>query len=296
MLFFQFLSKLPFGILYGISNFACFILYRVFGYRKKVVFENLRNSFPNKSVEEIEEIAQKFYQHLSDIFVEFFKGLSISKAEIQKRAKIMNVTVLTQFIEKDMPVILVTGHQGNWEWTLHALTLTGVEMDVVYQKLSSPFFDKLTYKIRARFGTHLIEKNDSIRATIERNTIPRALCLAADQIPSNWKTAYWTNFLHQDSAFFTGTERIARKFDYPVIFMELKRVKRGFYEIEFHEIARPPYSQVAGGEILERFIKRLDDSIQQNPVSYLWSHRRWKHKRTVNDVIRPNFRELKTRE
>jgi KDO2-lipid IV(A) lauroyltransferase len=169
-------------------------------------------------------------------------------------------------------------------------------MDIVYQKLSSPLFDKLTLFIRSRFSiSPLIEKNDTLRKTVDRKDITRALVLGSDQSPQNWKSAYWTRFLNQDSGFFTGTERIARKYDYPVIFSEMRRIKRGYYEVEFTEIARPyEFDQLLMGEITERFVIILDQSINKHPADYLWSHRRWKHKRNENDIVKTNFKELKS--
>ncbi len=289
MLFFKLLSLLPFWILYGISDFAYFILFRVLKYRKKVVFENLKNSFPEKSEAEIHQIAKAFYHHLADIFIEFFKGMSMTEKEIFERTEIINIEAVTKYNKQGLPFIIVGGHQGNWEWLIHSLSLSGIKMDIVYQPLTNPFFEKLTYQIRTRFGALMIPKNDSIKTTIERKNVPRALCLAADQIPSHWKSAYWTNFLNQDSAFFTGTEKIARKFDYPVVYMELQRTKRGHYQYTFEELAEAPYDNLAGGEILELFIQKLEKSIQKNPSCYLWSHRRWKHKRTETDIIKTNL-------
>jgi KDO2-lipid IV(A) lauroyltransferase len=296
MFFINLFSKLPFFVLYGISNFAYFIIYRVVGYRKKVVFENLRNSFPNKSESEIEQIAKDFYQHIADLFIEFIKGYSISKEEISQRVKIVNLKAVKQYTDQNQSVIIVTGHISNWEWLLHPLNLTGIPMDIVYQKLSSPFFNELTLFIRSRFAiTPLIEKDDTLRRTVERKDVTRALVMGSDQSPQNWKAAYWTKFLNQDSAFFTGTERIARKFDYPVIFSEMRRIKRGYYEIEFTEIANPSeFKELPMGEITERFIQILDKSIHKYPADYLWSHRRWKHKRTEEDTVKTNFRELRS--
>lgn len=281
MLFFQYFSKLPFFVLYGISDFAYFIIYRVIGYRKKVVFENLQNSFPEKSKAEIAQIAEKFYRHISDLFIEFLKGYSITKDEVNERIKIINLDVLKKYTDKNQSVIIVTGHISNWEWLLHPLNLSGITMDVVYQKLSSPLFEKLTLFIRTRFSsTPLIEKQDTIKKTVERNDITRALVLGSDQSPQNWRSAYWTTFLNQDSGFFNGTEKIARKLEYPVIFSEMRRVKRGYYEIEFTEIAHPiAFENMAPGEITERFVRILEKSIQKYPSDYLWSHRRWKHKK-----------------
>lgn len=296
MLFFKYFSKLPFFVLYGISNFAYFIIYRVIKYRKNVVMENLSHSFPEKTDEEITQIAKEFYKHIADLFIEFLKGYSISKDEINERVKIVNLEIIKKYTDKNQSVIIVTGHISNWEWLLHPLNLSGIPMDIVYQKLSSPLFDKLTLFIRSRFTiTPLIEKQDTLRKTVDRKDVTRALVLGSDQSPQNWKTAYWTTFLNQDSGFFTGTERIARKYDYPVIFSEMRRIRRGYYEIEFTEIAHPnEYDKLPMGEITERFVRILDKSIRNFPSDYLWSHRRWKHKRNAGDAVNTNFRELKT--
>ena len=296
MLFFKYFSKLPFFVLYGISDFAYFIIYKIVGYRKKVVFENLRNSFPEKTELEVKQIAKDFYKHIADLFIEFLKGYSITKDEINDRVKLINIEVIKNYTDKNQSVIIVTGHISNWEWLLHPLNLSGIPMDIVYQKLSSSLFNKLTLFIRSRFTiTPLIEKQNTLRKTVDRKDITRALVLGSDQSPQNWKTAYWTTFLNQDSGFFTGTERIARKFDYPVIFSEMRRIKRGFYEIEFTEIAKPTeFQNLPIGEITERFVRILDESIHRYPSDYLWSHRRWKHKRTEEDIVKSNFRELKS--
>lgn len=281
-------------MLYGISDFAYFLIYRVIGYRKKVVFENLNKSFPNKSYSEIKQIAEDFYHHIADLFTEFLKGYSMSKEEILKRVQIVNPEVVKNYTDKNTPVIIVTGHIGNWEWLLHPLNLMNIPMDIVYQKLSSPFFNELTLFIRSRFATtSMIEKDDTLRKTIERKDVARALVMGSDQSPQNWKTAYWTMFLNQDSGFFTGTERIARKFNYPVIYCEMRRIRRGYYEIEFTEIAQPDYKDLPVGEITERFVRILEKTIHKYPADYLWSHRRWKHIRTTDDVVKTNFRELK---
>ena len=281
MFFIKLFSKLPFFVLYGISDFAYFLIYRIIRYRKKVVFENLQKSFPDKSEEEIKQIAKDFYHHIADLFTEFLKGYSMSKEEILERVQIVNSEVVRNYTDKNTPVIIVTGHIGNWEWLLHPLNLMNIPMDIVYQKLSSPFFNELTLFIRSRFAiTPMIEKDDTLRKTIERKDVVRALVMGSDQSPQNWKSAYWTKFLNQDSGFFTGTERIARKLDYPVIFSEMRRIGRGYYEIEFTEIAKPDYKDLPSGEITERFVRILEESIHNHPADYLWSHRRWKHKRT----------------
>jgi len=296
MLFFKYFSKLPFFVLYGISDFANFIIYHVLGYRKKIVYENIRNSFPERSESEIKQLIKDFYHHFTDTFIEFIKGYTISKEELNKRIKITNVELVNTYTNKNHSIIIVTGHNGNWEWLLHALNLTGIPIDVVYQKLSNKLINRLTLFIRSRFAiTPLIEKNDIMRKTLERKDVTRAIALASDQSPQHGKVAYWTTFLHQDSAFFTGSEKIARKFNYPVFFCDIKKVNRGFYEVSFVEIANPnEYPNLPMGEITERFVRILDKAINKYPADYLWSHRRWKHKRNKNELINNSFKNLKS--
>ncbi len=282
-------------MLYGISDFAYFMIYRIIGYRKKVVFKNLQNSFPEKSQMEIKQIAKDFYRHFTDIFLEFIKGCSITKEDLLDRVKLKNIDLLKQHIEKGQSIILITGHNGNWEWLLHAINLEGIVWDAIYQKLSNSFVDRLTLFIRSRFAdTPLIEKRDTMRKMLERKDITRGVALASDQAPQHWKVAYWTAFMNQDSPFFTGAERIARKFEYPVFFCQMKKVKRGFYEVEFTQIATPDeYSDLPIGEITERFAKVLEQTIRKYPSDYLWTHRRWKHKRTAEDIAQYKINKLK---
>ncbi len=293
MFFFKILSRLPFTVLYGISDFVAFILYHFVGYRKKVVLNNLRNSFPEKTEKEIVQLAKDFYRHLADVFIEFFKGIAITKEEVLKRAVVLNPEGISQYTDKGISVLMVAGHQGNWEWAVHAVNLSGVKMDIIYKKLSSDSFNDLTLNIRNRFGSpEMIEKNDSVRKMFERQDIPRTICLAADQVPGNPRYAYWTKFMHQDTDFFTGMERFARQFNCAMVFAEMRRVKRGHYVIEYFPLAEAPYSEVAKGEIMEKFVRKLEESVQKNPAAYLWSHKRWKHQKPSQDGIFTNFSEL----
>jgi KDO2-lipid IV(A) lauroyltransferase len=181
-------------------------------------------------------------------------------------------------LQAGTPVVLVAGHQGNWEWAIHRLALSNNLYDVVYQKLNNPAFNQFTMDVRSRFpGVTLLEKRESIITTRDRKHIARGICLAADQAPQKPESAYWTKFLNQDTAFFTGMERFARDYNYPVVFVELIRKKRGKYIMSFEPIANPNYTELPKGEIIERFARRLEKSIIQYPEQYLWSHRRWKH-------------------
>ncbi len=272
------LSALPLGILYLLSDFAHFILSYIFPYRKKVIEGNLRNSFPEKSNAEIIKLRNQFYQYFTDIFFEFVKGYRISPEEVMKRVQLIGDQEVKNRLSNNQPVILVAGHQGNWEWAIHRLAMTNYTNDIVYQKLSNKKFNDFTYAIRTRFsGINLLEKRESVVLTRERKNIPRAICLLADQAPQKPETAYWTNFLNQDTAFFTGMERFAREYNYPVFYVELIREKRGFYQLKYELLVDAPFNEIPNGEIIERFARKLEKSVQKYPDQYLWSHRRWKH-------------------
>lgn len=275
---YKLIGRLPLPLLYGFASFCTLLFYYLIPYRKKVIQGNMRNSFPTLSEKEIGLLTYRFYGYLTDQLVEFFKGVSITKDEMLDRFEIKNEDVVTDFIKKGIPVILVAGHQGNWEWAIHRLALSKNPHDVIYQKLNNPTFNEFTKQVRSRFGhVVLLEKRESVLLTRERKDIPRVICLAADQAPQKPESAYWTNFLHQDTAFFTGMERFARDYQYPVVFAELIRKKRGKYTMTYELLANVPFAELAPGEIIERFARRLEKSIVAYPEQYLWSHKRWKH-------------------
>jgi KDO2-lipid IV(A) lauroyltransferase len=231
---YKLIGRLPLPVLYGFASFCAFLFYYLIPYRKKVIQSNLKNSFPDASEKEINRLIYRFYGYLTDQLVEFFKGVSITKDDMLDRFEIKNEEVVTDFIKKGIPVILVAGHQGNWEWAIHRLALSKNPHDVIYQKLNNPTFNEFTKQVRSRFGhVNLLEKRESVLLTRERKDIPRVICLASDQAPQKPESAYWTTFLHQDTAFFTGMERFARDYKYPVVFAEVIRKKRGNYTMTY---------------------------------------------------------------
>lgn len=280
MFFLKLIGHLPIVVLYRIATLSKWLLYFVFAYRKKVIVNNIKNSFPQLSNAQVNTLTLKFYGYLTDQLVEFFKGSTISKKEMLKRVNLVNEQIITNYLEKGIPVVLVAGHQGNWEWAVHRLALSENLYDVVYQKLSSPLFNDFTFWVRSRFGSNvLMEKRESVILARDRKFIPRAICLAADQSPPKPESAYWTDFLNQPTGFFTGMERFAREYQYPVIFVELIRKKRGYYTMSFEELIKPSYENVEKGTIIELFARKLEKSVLKYPDQYLWSHKRWKHEK-----------------
>jgi KDO2-lipid IV(A) lauroyltransferase len=275
-------SILPFGIFYGVSDFFYVMLYYVIGYRKKVVLQNLQNAFPNKSRDELKKLEAKFYRYLCDLFLETFKTLTIGKKAMLKRCELdkASLDLFNAYAEKGQSVIIVMGHFGNWEWAGNTFSLLGKhKLYVIYHRLSNPYFNQLIIRMRTRFGTGLIEMRNTVRDMMSKRGELNATAFIADQTPPP-EGAYWTTFLNQETPIFRGTEKIARKLNYPVIYVSVKRKKRGHYKIFAETLVAEP-ARTAEGEISEAHTRRLEKDIIEQPEIWLWSHRRWKHKRNT---------------
>lgn len=276
-------SLLPFPLLYGLSNGVFFLLYHVIGYRKKVVFANLRNSFPGRPEAEIQALGKQFYKYLCDLFLETFKTLTISPDAMLRHCymKPESIALLKELNDKQQSVILVMGHHGNWEWGGNTFSLScPQQLFVIYHPLENKYFNELIIKMRTRFGTRLIAMNDTFREMVRNRSTVSATAFIADQTPAP-EHAYWTTFLHQDTPVFWGTERISTKMNFPVVYIHIRRVKRGYYEMSAEMLIENPKG-LPEGTISETFTNKLEAMIQREPDTWLWSHRRWKHKRPAN--------------
>jgi KDO2-lipid IV(A) lauroyltransferase len=279
--FIYLLSLLPFPVLYGLSNVVYVLLYGVLGYRKKVVVTNLRNAFPEKSEQEIRQLCRAFYRYFCDLFLEVFKTLTVSPETMLKHCRFspQAQVVFDELAERNQSVVLVLGHLGNWEWAGNTFSLLcKQQLYVIYHPIANPYFDRLTYRMRTRFGTKLIAMKDTYRAMLAQKQELSTTAFIADQTPSAIHTAYWTTFLNQDTPVFPGTEIIARKLNYPVVYTRVKRLKRGYYEIDAEILVADP-AETIEGEISEKHTRRLERDIIEQPETWLWTHRRWKHKR-----------------
>jgi KDO2-lipid IV(A) lauroyltransferase len=276
------LSLLPFPVLYLLSDVVCFMLYHVFGYRKEVVFRNLRNAFPEKSPQEIESLGRTFYSYLCDLFLEMFKTLSISRKSMLRHCEMdpKALALFRELADEGKSLILVSGHYGNWEWAGNTFSLLCPQpLSVIYHPLSSPAFDRLMYKMRTRFGTGLIDMNNTFKVMVKQKGTLTATAFIADQTPQPQR-AYWTQFMNQDTPVFLGPETIARKLNYPVVFTAVDRIRRGYYRIYAERLVEEP-AATAEGEISELHTRRLEKDIIGHPEIWLWSHRRWKHAKPV---------------
>ncbi|MBX2963247.1 MAG: lysophospholipid acyltransferase family protein [Cyclobacteriaceae bacterium] len=278
--FIYLIALLPFRTLYIVSDLLFIILW-LSGYRRSVVMNNLRNSFPEKSEKEIFVLCQQYYRYLCDLILETLKTLKMPEHISRDRCVLHQQPWLTRMYEDHRSMIIVMGHYGNWEWAGPGFALhTRFPLVVIYRPLSNPYFDKMMTTTRTRFGTRITAEEKVLRDMVARNKEVSATAFIADQTPSDIRNAYWTNFLNQDTPVHTGPEKIARKFNYPVVYMNVKRISRGYYEI-FPELLSDNPKETAEGEISEAFIRRLEQEITSDPVPWLWSHRRWKHKRPV---------------
>jgi KDO2-lipid IV(A) lauroyltransferase len=251
-----------------------------------VVQENLQNSFPNKSKAELKTIEKQFYQHFCDVVFETLKLLTISKTEFKKRCVMDDNAIKTfnSYFDKNETIIGVMGHGGNWEWAAIAHQVYFKRMITgVYHPLSNKNFDLFMLNLRSRFGGDIVSMKNLFKRLIflKQNNISTTIGLIADQTPPP-EGAFWTSFLNQETPIFNGTEKIAQKFNYPVIFMSIKKIKRGFYQLSTSVITDSPM-ELKDGEISERHTKQLEKDIISQPPIWLWSHRRWKHKKTINN-------------
>jgi KDO2-lipid IV(A) lauroyltransferase len=275
--FLYLISLLPFRVLYLFSTSLFFIFYKILGYRKKVTWENLSLSFPEKSTEELKKIMDAFYLNLCDSIVETIKLLSITEKELEKRMKV-NWQELDKAYLNNRKAQVYMSHQFNWEWgTVLANWKMQDRFTGIYLPLSNKIFDKLMIKIRSRSGTQLIpiqEFNSQLK-DIQQQKITWGFI--ADQNPSDPKRVSWNSFLGRITAFAKGAEFVARRYNNMVFFGETIKLKRGYYEIKLKLAFETP-KETLDGEITEAYVHFLEESIKSQPQNWVWSHRRWKHK------------------
>jgi KDO2-lipid IV(A) lauroyltransferase len=272
-------GHLPFGVLYRISDLISWVLHKVVGYRRKIVRQNLERSFPDWDAGRIDAIERDFYRHLADLLVEGVKGLLIGKEELLRRYRFTNPELLNVWAEKGRHVFAMPAHYGNWEWGVLSFPVQ-IDHEVVgiYKKLHNPLIARYIDSRRTRFGLQLVPIQLTRKAFEHPPADPTLYIMMSDQTPSNAFKAQWVEFLNQDTACLWGADRWARRLDYPVFFMDIQRVKRGFYEITFSELELEP-TQTEEASITRAYMHKLEEVIRKNPADWLWSHRRWKKKR-----------------
>lgn len=273
----------PFFMVYFWADVFYFVVYYIAGYRKKVVVDNLRKSFPDKSDKEIKILTKKFYYHLSDVTLESIKAMTISRKQIQKRYVVENVEIPNEYYEKGQSVLLITSHYGNWEYGMLATDMAIKHQTVaLYLPLTNKYSEKYGLTRRGRFGMKMVPVQQT-KTVFDGSVIskPVGVIMAADQSPSNVERAIWLNFLNHDTACIHGPEAYARKMNMPALYMKISKPRRGHYKLAFERLIDNP-QQYAPGEITKVYFSRLEKDILEQPEYWLWSHRRWKHTRENN--------------
>ncbi len=269
----------PFRALYVLSDGLAFLLYNILGYRKKVVYENLRRSFPEKSDRELEQIARRFYRNLTDTTLETVKLFTLSPLEADRRAPCVNPELVNRYLDRGQSVILAGSHYNNWE--IAGLTMpprfNGATV-TAFKPLTNQRIDTYLNASRSRTGMQMVSMDDLFRSMRKRAGEPTVFILLADQSPTSRKSAHWVQFLGQDTASLPGVDVLARKFDLPVLYFHVRRLRRGFYEIEFEEICTEPATAADMG-ITGAYARHLENKIREIPENWLWSHKRWKVRR-----------------
>lgn len=277
MLLLKLLSRTPLFILYLFSDFLFFISYYVVRYRLRLVRKNLRNSFPQKTETEIRTIEKQFYKNLCDYAVETLKLLTISKAELTKRMRYVNPDVAQKFMNEKKSVIILASHQFNWEWLLAVGSLY-IQVDFAYQEQSSNLFNNFSLAGRSRFGAYPIKRHQVARESLARKEVLRGIAIVADQFPGKaTDKKYWTSFLNQPTAFYQAISQLAVLLQYPVLYLAIRKIKRGYYEAEYLVLDEPPYEK-GSDRVVDYYVKATEKIIQENPAGWLWSHNRWKER------------------
>ena len=272
----------PFGLLYLKSDIDAFILYHIVRYRRKVVRDNLVKSFPEKSIKEIKRIERRFYRNFCDLTMEICKLMRPNPDELSRRVTFTNPELVQSLYEKGRSVFTSIPHSGNWEWygkLMH--TVSDHKVSAIYKKVKNPYFDAFMKALRKNYHLdkeEMIEASTALKALAHRKDLDNSVLIVADQSPRGVESDYWTDFLHRDTCWFYGVEKMAKMLDYAVVFVEMDRVGRGRYNVTFHLICEDPKA-MEEGTIMEQYVRHVERFIQHHPDNWLWSHRRWKHTR-----------------
>jgi Kdo2-lipid IVA lauroyltransferase/acyltransferase len=275
------IALLPLRVLYLFSDLLFFLVFHVTGYRKKVVRENLLHAFPEKSASEIQQLTKKFFRHFCDFLIESLKTIHLSKAQLSKRFQFSNPEIFEKYYNAGKSVVLVSGHYGNWEWMVDFPSKVKHKACAIYKPLQNKKFDKLILSIRQKYAgaAEMVAMNDVYRFILqsERKQLRLITWFLVDQTPPR-SYPFWIDFMNREAPFYTGPEKIAQKFDHPVVYLQIKKIRRGYYRAEFIPLCEDP-AATQEFEIVSMIVRMLEATIRQQPEYWLWSHRRWKHTR-----------------
>ena len=277
----KFISRLPMWALYAFSSFLYLLAFYVVRHRHQVIREQLDKVFPDASAGERRRIHQQFLRNFCDVMVEVLKSVSMSEAEMRARVQIVNLDLARSYLDAGRSLMFVTSHLGNWEWLLHGVTLhLGYPVDAAYKPLHDRWAERLMLKIRSRFGARLVPAKELLADFLKRRGIVRAVAMNADQAPVSTDKRYWTRFLGQDTAFYVGAEQIARATRLPILYVRVRRVRRGYYAVELQTLWDGREATEANA-VTERYARACEIDVLARPADWLWSYRRWRLKKPL---------------
>ncbi len=269
-------SKLPLPILHGLSWLVYILLFHVLKVRRKLTINNLKGTYTEFSDTEILQLAKSHYKSACIVFAETIKAFNFSKQQMKERVTFKNIDVLKKYLDQNQSVIIATAHYCNMEWALlSSAQHIDYPVDTIYRSQRTPMLEKLFFELRTKFDITPLPMETCIADSLKRAKITRIIALAADQSPKKTDIPYWQTFLNRDTAFHTGTEKIAKAFKYPIIFMSMKRTKRGYYEATLKLLTEPPYPKEPN-YIMEKYVVELETLVNSSPKDWLWAYRRWK--------------------
>lgn len=274
------MTLLPLRFLYLFSDMLFVVLYYFPSYRRQVVSANLKNAFPEKTDHELAIIEKKFYRHLADLFIETLKLTHMSSRQLKKRFIVSNLEILRKLKSEGRNIVAVCGHFSNWEWMTVVPLFTDYKVVTIYKPLESKRFENFLNSLRIKYGMVLTPMSKIIREIItdRENGVKTIYAFIADQIPAKGDINYWTQFLNQETAVYLGAEKIASKYDMAVVFFNNQKIRRGYYNISV-ELLLEYTKGLPAYAVTEKHVKRLEEQIRAKPEYWIWSHRRWKHKR-----------------
>jgi KDO2-lipid IV(A) lauroyltransferase len=277
----KFFSRMPLRVLYAFSTFVYLLAFYVVRHRRHVIREQLQKVFPALSEPQREALHKRYLKNFCDVMMEVLKSVSMSAADMNERVKIQNLELAHRHLDAGQSVMLVTSHLCNWEWLLQGAALQlGYPIDAAYKPLHDEWAERLMLNIRSRFGARLVPAKELLTDFLKRRAIVRAVAMNADQAPISTDKRYWTQFLGQDTAFYIGAEQIARATRLPLMYMAMRRIKRGHYTGEL-KLLWDGRETIEPNTMTERYARACELDVLQSPADWLWSYRRWRLKKPL---------------
>ena len=281
------ISYIPFRALYVLSDGLYYILYYIIRYRRKIVRKNLTESFPTLKGKEILQVEKKFYRYFTDQVLESCKMATISPDEMKKHMKFTNIEAANAVFKEGKSIALYMGHYGNWEWisSIPLWVAEGVTSVQIYHKLRNDNTNRLILNMRERLGAISVEMRKTARYITEITNTNQVSVIGfiADQSPKKKEVRYFLPFLHHRTPILVGTEKIVKHYGFEAWFLDMKRVKRGYYEAELIRMHEEPAS-LPDFELTEIYFRMLEKMIQERPELYLWTHNRFKHATKLDEA------------